>query len=77
MKDWLHREIEAAEDSPHAWLHLVYEMVRIYNATRNSFTGFSPYFNMTGRDFNGQKRLELQDRFESEKGRQSGTVVLS
>ncbi|KNC76784.1 hypothetical protein SARC_10733 [Sphaeroforma arctica JP610] len=29
MKDWLRREIEAADDSPHAWLHLVYEMVRI------------------------------------------------
>ncbi|KNC87692.1 hypothetical protein SARC_00199 [Sphaeroforma arctica JP610] len=72
MKDWLRREIEAADNSPHAWLHLVYEMECIYNATRNSVTGFSPYFYMIGRDFNGQKRLELQDRLlsllESEKG---------
>ncbi|KNC75421.1 hypothetical protein SARC_12052 [Sphaeroforma arctica JP610] len=68
IKDWLRREIEESDDSPHAWLHLV----RIYNATRSSVTGFSPYFHMTGRNFNGQKRLGLQDRvlslLESEKG---------
>ncbi|KNC81750.1 hypothetical protein SARC_05952 [Sphaeroforma arctica JP610] len=36
MKDWLRREIEAKDESPHAWLHLVYDMVRVYWVTADN-----------------------------------------
>ncbi|KNC84580.1 hypothetical protein SARC_03199 [Sphaeroforma arctica JP610] len=37
-------------------------MVRIYNATRNSVTGFSPYFHMTGRDLKSTDRSDWSYR---------------
>ncbi|KNC78292.1 hypothetical protein SARC_09270 [Sphaeroforma arctica JP610] len=75
MKNWLCREFEVVDDSSYAWLNLVYEMLRVYNATRNSVSEVCPCLHMTGRNFNGQKWLELRDRvlslLESEKGTRS------